>query len=271
MGCVWPADLCLLIPVWEGQGRKCEQQRRAGNNGEVSVKKKSLYGPHLWPDRNGRDLLLGARKQACVSCPIRGPPSIPPYPNHAKNKHRGLEARPTHQVLVRRVIRWFPFDDHGGFARMNHMQVTGRKAAVWNHLHYNVVRQWPLVGYHHPDLKPKHTHRKKIYHGLMQSLLTYFFNKIMTTINIQLVKNNIKYKVISHLPQIIFQEVPLVRVFVLPSRNALCIYKHGYVYTCILTHISMCICSLSSANIFYTTETVAHIFCSWLLSHNKIA
>lgn len=56
---------------------------------------------------------------------------------------------------------------------MNHVQVTGRKPAIWDHPHHDVVRGRPLVGHHHPDLKQTPLE-------LMKLSPNHCFNKIVT-------------------------------------------------------------------------------------------
>lgn len=99
----------------------------------------------------GGNLLLSSTHQAWVSCPITGPPA--PRPNHFQSKQGRQHAWPAHQVLVRRIVRGFPLDDSRGFAHTDHVQVTGRKPAIRDHPHHDIVRGWPLVRHHHPDLK----------------------------------------------------------------------------------------------------------------------
>lgn len=99
----------------------------------------------------GGELLLSSMHQAYVSCPITGTPV--PKPNHVQNKQGRQHAWPTHQVLVWRIVRGFPLDNSRGLAHVDHMQVTGRKPAIRDHPHHNIVRGRPLVRHHHPDLK----------------------------------------------------------------------------------------------------------------------
>lgn len=62
---------------------------------------------------------------------------------------------------------------------MDCMQVTRWKPAVWDHLHYDVVRRRPLVRDQHPDLGAKHTQQNNTTQAHATSV-KLLFNKLKT-------------------------------------------------------------------------------------------
>lgn len=124
-----------------------------------------------------------------------GDSTLWPVPNHAKKRNGWLDTRPSHQVLVGRIIWGFPLDDSRGFAGINHMQVTRWEPAVWDHLDHDVVGGWPLVGHHHPHLKPI------IPQGRMELAPSHSFQQNGCT-QISISSKDIKGEIMPHLPQI---------------------------------------------------------------------
>ena len=154
------------------------RQRKGGTNQyssqDMTAKRRYLWGSCLWRKWGGTSC-WATRTRPRFPAPLQDPPA--PKPNHVQNKQGRQHAWPAHQVLVRRIVRGFPLDDSRGFAHMDHVQVTGRKPAIRDHPHHDIVRGWPLVRHHHPDLKQ--TPRE-----LTQWSANYFFpNKTMTQVH----------------------------------------------------------------------------------------